>query len=131
MILHWDREGQPIEDVIEWAMKFEDAEYRIVQVDQDDPGTTMISTIWQGLDLGHSLRQGEGFMPFIYETALLTPGQNGAGHVEHRMIAATEGEARTHHRTICLEHLGRLPAPGNGLKDEIVKREREAKERGR
>jgi len=131
MILHWDREGRPIEDVMTWAKAFEDAETRIVAVDQDAPDTLMVSTIWQGLDLGHSLHQDEpGFTPMIFETAVLTPDSRGAGHIEQRVIAATEIEARTNHHNLCLELLGRLPAPNNGLKDEIVRRERLMKEGG-
>lgn len=122
--IFWDRQGNPIEDTIEWAQKFEDSEYRIVAVDQDDPGTPMVSTIWDGFDLAHNFNND--VPPMIFETVLLeaNPDSTGQGTIVRSHFSVTEEEAYAAHRMFCHDHLNREPAPNNGLKDEIIRRER-------
>jgi hypothetical protein len=119
--LFWDRQNQPIEDTIEWAVHFEDPEYRIVAVDQDDEGTPMVSTIWQGLDLARSLHATDD-TAMIFETAYLEDGLVVETWHDH-----SEGEAFHRHRMVCLSMLGREPLPNGGLKNLIVDVERERK----
>lgn len=56
------RDGTTMDNVIEWAKKFEDDSYRVVQ--RDTVGDWVLSTIWQGMPsvLGE---------PNNYETAVL------------------------------------------------------------
>ena len=46
MILYFDKDGTPME-TLEWAKKFEDFMYHIV--DQDMVDKYLISTVWLGL----------------------------------------------------------------------------------
>lgn len=89
--MFFDREGNPIDEVIEWAKKFEDPEYRIIAVDQDEPGSPMVSTIWQGMDLARNFRAD--IPPMIYETALLLPkeGNPDEANITQSYYSATEG----------------------------------------
>ena len=119
--LFWDRDNKPIEDVIVWAMKFEDPAYRIVAVDQDGPGTPMVSTIWEGLDLARSLRVTDD-TAMIFETAYIVNGD-----VEDRWIDHSEVEAIQRHRMVCLSLLGREPRPSDGHIQTIVEREKREK----
>lgn len=132
MTLFWDREGKPITEgrgdgVIEWAMKFEDSEYRIVAVDQDEPGGPMVSTIWQGIDLNHSIIPTEN--PAIFETVILYAKQDNPqqSEIDHREFSVSEEEAFEVHAMFCRTYLGREPVLPTGLKDEIIAREKERK----
>lgn len=125
MNLFWDREGNPIDFVLDWAMQFENPEIRIVSVDQDSEGSPMVSTIWEGLDLAHNMHPDA--IPMIFETAYLVATETGAGHLQERWLSATEAEALTTHRMVCLDKLGREPLPEGGLKGEIIRLERESR----
>jgi hypothetical protein len=118
MTLFWSRQNEPIEDVIEWAIMFEDAAFRVVAVDQDGPGTPMVSTIWNGLDRGHSLHP-EPWNVMIFETAYL---ENG--HVVEYWLDNTEEQALQRHRVVCLSMLGREPRPDDGHVQAIIEQER-------
>lgn len=120
MTLFWDRQGVPIEDVIEWATKFEDSEYRIVAVDQDAPGTPMVSTIWQGMDLSMATVMHPNGIPAIFETAYLVDGA-----VVDKYIWPSEASALEGHAMMVREFLHREPLPNGGLKSEILGREKE------
>jgi hypothetical protein len=122
--LFWDREGNPIDDVIEWAKKFEDAEYRIVAVDQDAEGAPMVSTIWQGMDMARNFR--DDITPMIFETVLLEADEDnpGEGKIIRSDMSATEEQARFTHNRYCEDHLNREAAPDNGLKHIIVERDK-------
>lgn len=126
--LFWDREGNPIEDTIDWAKKFEDPEYRIVAVDQDFPGGPMVSTIWQGIDLARNF--DDSIPPQIYETALLLPkeGNPDEANITQSYYSATEEEARHAHQRLCEDFLNRDAAPNDGHKGEIVAREKREKQ---
>jgi hypothetical protein len=121
MTMFWNRQNQPIEDTIEWAKMFEDPEFRLVAVDQDGEGTPMVSTIWQGLDLDHSLYVTDD-TAMIFETAYLDDGIVLECWHEH-----TEEQALHRHRIVCLTTLGREPAPDGGLKRAIVENEKRKK----
>lgn len=128
---YWNRDGEKIgaigekDATLKWARMFEDPEYRIVAVDQDGEAQPMISTIWQGLDLNHSLHQDrEGFVPAIFETVYMVANENGGAEIQDRWFSATEGAALETHALACRIHLNREPAPDGGLKSEIIRRER-------
>jgi hypothetical protein len=121
MILFWSRQNEPIENVIDWAVMFEDAEFRVVACDQDGPGAPMVSTIWNGLDRSNSLHPTRETV-LIFETAYLVNG-----HVEDMWLDNTEEQALHRHRMVCLSMLGREPLPDGGLKNIIVANEKEAK----
>lgn len=112
--LFWDRQNRPIESVITWAQMFESAVFRVVAVDQDAPGTPMVSTIWNGLDRGHSLHPTPETV-LIFETAYL---ENG--HVVQYWLDNTEEQALDRHRMVCLSMLGREPRPEDGLLIELI-----------
>lgn len=128
MTMFWDRQGQPIEGgegsgVLIWAKMFEDSEYRIVAVDQDAPDTPMVSTIWQGLDLNHSLNPFA--IPAIFETVHMhaeKPGDDAT--IDDRIFTPTEESALDAHAEFCRMYLNREPLPGGGLKAEIIRREK-------
>ena len=123
----WDRQGKPIDNVITWAMMVEDPEYRIVAVDSDEPGGVMVSTIWQGINFGASLRDDEPLATF--ETVILRPNGDGAARIEEneRWFGATEEHARENHLVACRLALGREPRMDNDLKALVVQRERAAR----
>jgi hypothetical protein len=116
-ILFWDRENKPIEDTIEWAMKFEDVAYRVIAVDTDGPDQPMVSTIWEGLDLGHSVIPGS--IPLIFETALVVDG-----YVTDKWLSATEEDALHNHALACREYLLRDPRPEDGHVQTIIERDK-------
>jgi len=118
MTLFWNRQNEPIEDVIEWAIMFEDAAFRVVAVDQDGPGTPMVSTIWQGLAQGAPLHPTTE-TALIFETAYLVNG-----HVEQMWHDHSEEEALSRHRMVCLSMLGREPRPEDSLVQMIIENER-------
>lgn len=120
--IFFDRDGNPIE-VLDWAAKFEDPEYRLIAVDQDDPGTAMVSTIWQGTDLARNYM--DDIPPMIFESALLLPDPDNPEHanITQSHYSATEEEARRAHQRLCEDFLNRDAAPNDGHKGEIVARE--------
>jgi hypothetical protein len=121
MTLFWDRQNRPIENVIDWAVMFEDPAFRVVACDQDAPGTPMVSTIWQGLAQGAPLHVTDD-TALIFETAFLING-----HVEQQWWDHSEEQALHRHRMVCLSMLGREPRPEDGLVQMIIDNEREAK----
>lgn len=85
MVLFFDRDNQPLE-LMDWAMKFEEEEYRKVALDVVDG--VVISTIWVGFD-GH-----DDVDPQIFETMLFTEAMIPYGD---RWMYATEMQALTAH----------------------------------
>jgi hypothetical protein len=118
MTLFWNRQNEPIEDVIEWAIMFEDPAFRVVAVDQDEPGSPMVSTIWQGLAQGAPLHPTDNTV-LIFETAYLVNG-----HVENRWHDHSEEDALHRHRMVCLSMLGREPRPEDGHVQTIIDNDR-------
>lgn len=107
MTLFWSRANEPIEDTLEWARKFEDPAYRFVALDVEDGWT--VSTIWQGLDLAHSLRPDRDTV-MIFETALFGPDEVG----EDRWFWHSEEEALAGHDWVCAQNLNRPARPEDG-----------------
>jgi hypothetical protein len=116
MTLFWDRQNKPIEDTIEWAKKFEDAEYRIVAVDFDGEHR-MVSTIWQGLDLAHSPWVSDD-TAMIFETAYMMSGEIVEMFTWHSEEGALEG-----HDLVCKEFLGRKARPSDGHLQRVIEAE--------
>ena len=83
----YDREGKPLE-LLDWARKYEDGEYRQVALTRVAGGA--ISTIWIGFNQGLSLQPGPHH---LYETALL--GKEDAVEILGRWD--TEAEAQEGH----------------------------------
>lgn len=121
MTLFWDRQNKPIEDTLDWARKFEDPAYRIVAVDQDYAGSPMVSTIWQGMDLVHSLHVTDD-TAVIFETAYLEDGE-----VVNTWQTHSESDARRTHESVCWMTLGRA-ARDDGHVKTIVEREKAERE---
>ncbi len=65
---YYDRAGLPIEDLHEWARKFEDRDYKRVALTELPDGKE-VSTVWLGLD--HQWGEGP---PLIFETMVFPPG---------------------------------------------------------
>jgi hypothetical protein len=122
--MFFDKDGEPIENVIEWAQKFEDPEYRIIAVDQDAPGQPMVSTIWQGLDLARNFNVD--IPPMIFETVLMISKDDNPAEAKivRSQYTATQEEAERAHRLFCEDHLLREPESADVLKREIVEREK-------
>ena len=60
----YDKEGNPLTDILEWARLREDPDYSIVK--QEVVEQYWVSTIWLGLDHGFSLEPAA--LPVIFET---------------------------------------------------------------
>lgn len=95
MILHWDKDGTPLE-TLEWAHKFEDYDYRFVGHDQVGP--YRISTLWMGMPpvdwwiVPEEFRTTPGVAPPVFETAVFM------GREEHvRIPHYSETEALERH----------------------------------
>lgn len=86
MLDYYDRQGNPL-TMWEWAEKFEDLDYKIVQ--QDKFNGVLVSTVWLGLN--HNWGQGK---PLIFETMVFTEGMAE----EYQERYCTEEEARKGHR---------------------------------
>jgi hypothetical protein len=111
MSLFYNRKGEPIENVIEWAKLFEDPAYQIVAVDVDvevddfDNMHKMVSTIWSGLESN------------MFETAILRDGM-----IEDFVRTVTEEEALHAHERACQNFLFRDAKPDSGIREEVVRR---------
>jgi hypothetical protein len=68
--LFYDKEGNPIADTLDWAMLFEDREYRIVKQEILWWGG-WLSTVWLGLDHAWG-----GERPLIFESMLFFGRRN-------------------------------------------------------
>lgn len=80
------RDGTTTMDTIEWAVKYEDDNYRNVKRSMHHDGKCFVSTIWQGIP-----EMGDG-KPRTFETAVLDRGE--IVWAEH---SATEEEAIRKH----------------------------------
>jgi hypothetical protein len=89
---YYDRDGQPIDDVLAWGMKSEDPEYK--RVAEDNVGRYYISTVWLGLN--HNWGDGP---PLIFETMVFA--KDDAGEVDFSDLDSdrysTEAEAIAGH----------------------------------
>lgn len=113
MTMFWNRQNEPIADVLEWARLYETAEYRIVAYDVE--ANHAVSTIWQGLDLSHQLRPTtESAM--IFETAYIVDDI-----VLDTLSWHSEDGALAGHRMMCVKLLGRPERPGDGYRDALLR----------
>jgi len=83
----YDRQGNSM-DLMEWAAKMEDVEYK--RVAQDVVGDTTVSTVWLGLN--HNFGPGK---PLIFETMVF-----GGEHSDWQDWYSTEAEAIAGHRRV-------------------------------
>jgi len=88
MVLFFDRDNEPLE-LMDWAMKFEDEEYRKVAFDVIDG--VVVSTIWVGFDAFDDV------CPQIFESMLFTEAMVPYGD---RWNYATEMQALVAHLTL-------------------------------
>lgn len=86
--MFYDRDGLPL-DLMVWARKFEDWEYKRVAFDEADG--VEVSTVWLGLD--HNWGDGR---PLIFETMVF-----GGPHNEEQWQYSTEAEALAGHERAC------------------------------
>lgn len=96
----YDREGEPIEDTMEWARLMEDLEYKILaqhKVGRGPQGVKFLSTVWLGLN--HNFQNAGP--PLIFETMLFT---HGAWHTLLQYRYATEEEALATHEILRLTY---------------------------
>lgn len=92
---HYDRQGNVIPDLMEWARLHNDDNYK--RVAQDTIGTLWVSTVWLGLD--HSFGGGP---PLIFETMVFDHGENDRSDLDCRRYS-TEAEALAGHEEVCEE----------------------------
>lgn len=118
MTLFWDRQNKPIENVIDWAKKYEDVAYRIIAVDMDGPDKPMVSTIWEGMDRSFAIPPTDD-TALIFETAVVIDGR-----VIDAFLAHSEEGAREMHRMVCIEILNREPRPEDGHVQTIIEMEK-------
>lgn len=68
--MYYDRNGNPLNDVLDWAQLKEDMDY--CQVALDEVCGHRVSTIWRGLDMTY----GPGGPPLIFESMVFGPSAN-------------------------------------------------------
>lgn len=95
---YYDRKGQPM-DLMEWARKHEDWEYKRVAVHY--VRGWMVSTVWLGLDHSFVFPRGERHIPVIFETMIFPPGDEAGEHgimsEEYMERYSTEDAAQAGH----------------------------------
>lgn len=93
--LYYDRKGQPME-MLAWAEKCEDHDYRIVA--QHWVRGWMVSTVWLGIDHGF----GHTHAPVIFETMIFPPGDEAGeagiyGSEDYQDRYSTEAASQAGH----------------------------------
>lgn len=97
----YDKDGEPIDDPVEWGRLFGDLQYRFVgatTIRADNGGLYRVSTVWLGMD--HSWGSGP---PLIFETMVFI---DEAGSTEVSWMDRycdrypTEAEAKAGHQLI-------------------------------
>jgi hypothetical protein len=68
--MYYDKQGEKINDTLEWAKLFEDKEYK--RIAETTIGKHWISTVWLGLDHNY-----DGGKPLIFETMVFLKNKNG------------------------------------------------------
>lgn len=111
--MFWNRDNEPITDVLVWARLFEDPHYRILAYDVE--GSHAVSTIWQGMDLSHSLRVTDD-TAMIFETAFLTDDI-----VVDQVNWHSERGALGGHSMMCVKLLGRPARPEDGWRERVIR----------
>lgn len=69
----YDKQGNKIPELLEWAKLFEDREYKIVQQDTTADGKYFVSTVWLGLN--HEWDENKP--PLIFETMVFGAKKKG------------------------------------------------------
>lgn len=92
MTQFFNRRGEKLADVIQWATLFEDDQYRILR--KDDVGHQCVSTIWLGFDQSLSFHEVETAVR-IFETVLMHNGE-----VVYKVYSDTEEEAFEAHAAL-------------------------------
>jgi len=93
--MHYDRQGNKIEDVLEWSMMLGDESYKKVG-DEHLANGLHVSTIWLGLDHGYKRHK-----PLIFETMAFN-GSDMMGILQERYY--TEAEAIEGHNEIVAQY---------------------------
>lgn len=89
---YWDRDGEPIGDVLDWAKLTEDWDYKLVASEEVGPWT--VRTIWSGVDWSF----GDSERPLIFSTGVWrTAGEINVTEERHW---ATEAEAIAGHAEV-------------------------------
>lgn len=99
--LFYDRDGEPIDDVVQWANLNNDPEYRFLR--DETVGSRRVITVWLGLDVA----TGEYDRPHIFTTGVFN-GPGFGANMEAEYSYATEAEALAGHADAVdrLRHLG-------------------------
>lgn len=112
MIPYYDKDGEPIDDVMVWARLFEDTQYRFVgqtDVTSEDGAKFRISSVWMGMN--HAYHPNDP--PLIFETMVFIdePGAVELDWADHYMERyTTEAEALAGHKRIVDMVTGALTA---------------------
>lgn len=62
--IFYDREGNPVDDVLEWASIFDSDRVVVQSIHKGRRGEVWISTVFTGFDQGHGLSSG----PLLFES---------------------------------------------------------------
>lgn len=95
MILHWNKNGEPIRDALEWARLFEDFAYRLVAIHKDDD--VEVITVWTGIN-----QDGDVNGRAIFSTGVFKGGT--AREMIHEQFWNTLDEARSGHDELAARH---------------------------
>ena len=91
-------------EMLEWARKFEDYDYKVLARDQ--VGELTVMTVWSGLDWNSGL---DDEAPLIFSTGVMRTAEyssgEGFGLIEERYWS-TEDEALEGHRAMMEKHDG-------------------------
>lgn len=100
--LYYDRAGNPIKDVLEFAKLFTIPGYERVEKTTLSDGTWIL-TVWLGID--HGLGMG-AIKPIIFETMVSASAQDA--HVLDSNRYSTEEEARLGHKRMVLKWIRKI-----------------------
>ena len=106
---YYDRNGDPIRDMLEWGARFSDKGYQRVALDKL-PNNVEVSTVWLGLD--HNWGNGP---PLIFETTVF--GVKAVNGDQYQDRYTTEERAREGHRRIVESEKSGTPLSENGVTD--------------
>lgn len=101
---YFDKTGKLISEK-DWAVLFEDKDYRRIAYTDINDGDTFVSTLWNG----HNMGDANQSPPRIFETAVF-----GVPTAEETWMrwTATEMEAKAMHRAAVAWMRGKAPQPG-------------------
>lgn len=118
MGLYYDRQGNPIDDVLAWGLKMKDPNYKIVRQHTFRIGgrgiDIAVSTVWLGIDHGWNLNNDPNYRPIIFETMVF-----GLSEDNPQWRYCTEQEAEEGHAKVCLNIYHSL-REGEGMPVEVL-----------